>query len=113
MNSHFAAADRREFFGHQHDGLGTRGMALFGSSRPIPAHDARRFGAICSGLRPPEPTTHPRIRWIFLGGLCAAAVFRTTRSLFYFGASLGASFVVTAAPWSYRWQERSEPMFRC
>jgi len=34
------------------------------------------------------------------------------RNLFYFGATLGASFVLTAAPWSYRLARRfGNPMF--
>jgi len=89
-------------------------MALFGSSRPLPAHDARRFrrdpARIATALKPTN-SIHA-FGGFFLVAFVPLPFLGRLRSLFNFGASLGASFVVTAAPWSYRLARTfGNPMF--
>ncbi len=62
------------------------------------------FGAILLGLATAlKPTNgiHALAGFILVAFVPLPLLGRL-RSLFYFGAALGASFVVTAAPWSYR-----------
>jgi hypothetical protein len=72
------------------------------------------FGAILLGIATalkPTNSIHA-FGGFFLVAFVPLPFLGRLRSLFYFGASLGASFVVTAAPWSYRLARTfGNPMF--
>jgi hypothetical protein len=72
------------------------------------------LGAILLGIATALKPTNGihALAGIFLVGFVPLPFLRRLRSLFYFGASLGTSFAVTAAPWSYRLARTfGNPMF--
>lgn len=72
------------------------------------------LGAILLGIATALKPTNGihALAGIFLVGFMPLPFLRRVRSLVYFGASLGTSFAVTAAPWSYRLEKTfGNPMF--
>ncbi len=72
------------------------------------------FGAILLGIATALKPTNGlhALAGFFLVAFVPLPFLGRFRSVFYFGASLGASFVVTAAPWSYRLARTfGNPMF--
>jgi hypothetical protein len=72
------------------------------------------FGAILLGLATALKPTNGihALAGFFLVAFVPLSVLGRIRGVFYFGAALGASFVVAAAPWSYRLARMfGNPMF--